>query len=270
MQVMRNDVSKKSTILSVERAIILLKRMSEEETPIGVRDMARKIGYNPSTVQKLVNSLEVQGLVQQDEQTDGYELSLEIFRLGASVLNKLNLHQVARSNLRSLMESTGESSYLAMLTPDLKWYVFVDKVESTHLLRWTADLGAWRPLNCTAEGKAMLACLPDEHLDDLSEEGVFRQSTPNSIVEVSDLRQELETVRENQCAYSDEEFAEGVRAIAAPIFDYSNKVIGAVSVVGPTLRLTEDKIDRLCGELSSEGEKISKKLGFQKDQGFYE
>lgn len=262
---MGNDVSK-TTILSVERAVILLKEMGKKEKPIGVRELAREMGYNASTVQKLLNSLEVQGLVRKDQKTGGYELGLGIFRLGASVLNQLDVHKVARPHLHELMEKTDESSYLALLTPDLKWYVFVDKVESTHMLRWTADLGAWRPLNCTAEGKAMLAYLPDDHLVYLDSEGVFRDSTPNSITELDQLRKELEVVRKNGWAYSDEEFAEGVRSVAGPVFDYSGKIIGAVSVVGPTLRLTDDLIGDVSEIVESKSKAISKELGFKEER----
>jgi len=263
---MGNSVSSdKATILSVERAVILLRKMSEETTPIGVREMARIVGYSPSTVQKLLNSLEVQGLVRQDPDTEGYELGLGIFRLGASVLHQLDVHKVARPRLQELMEQTNESSYLALLTPNLKWYVFVDKVESTHLLRWTADLGAWRPMNCTAEGKAMLAHLPDDHLDYLESEGLLRDSTPSSITDPEELRKELEKVKERGWAYSDEEFAEGVRAVAGPVFNYSGKVLGAVSVVGPTLRLTDDRIDDLSKIVNEKSKVISEELGFKEE-----
>lgn len=264
---MGNSVSsEKATILSVERAVILLRKMSEETTPIGVRELARIIGFSPSTVQKLLNSLEVQGLVKQDPKTEGYELGLGIFRLGASVLHQLDVHKVARPRLKELTEQTSESSYLALLTPNMKWYVFVDKVESTHLLRWTADLGAWRPLNCTAEGKAMLAHLPDEHLDYLKSEGFFRDSTPNSITEPEKLRKELEKVKDRGWAYSDEEFAEGVRAVAGPVFNYSGNILGAVSVVGPTLRLSDDSIGDLSEIIREKSKTISEELGFEEEK----
>jgi len=262
---MGNNVSK-STILSVERAVILLKKMGDKEAPVGVRALARELGYNASTVQKLLNSLEIQGLVRKDEKTGGYELDLGIFRLGVSVLSQLDLHKVARPHLQQLKEETNESSYLALLTPDRQWYVFVDKVESTHMLRWTADLGAWRPLNCTAEGKVMLAYLPDDHIRYLGSEGVFRDSTPNSITETDQLREELEKVRENGWAYSDEEFAEGVRAIAGPVFDYSGKIHGAVSIVGPTLRVTDDVVEDLGELVKDQSRLISKELGCKEDK----
>ena len=266
---MGNDVSEKSTILSVERAVILLRKMGEEDTPIGVRELARKTGYNPSTVQKLVNSLEVQGLVKQDDKTDGYDLAIGICRLGAALLSGLDVHQIARPHLREMTEKSDESSYLALLTPDKKWYVFVDKAESTHMLRWTADLGAWRPLNCTAEGKAILAYLSDDHLKYLKSEEVFRRSTPNSIVNLDELQDELRSVRNRGWAYSDEEFAEGVRAVAAPLFDYSNKVIGAVSLVGPKLRLTDERVKELVDMVKEKGKSISHELGFKEDESIY-
>lgn len=269
IQIMGNSVSKKSTILSVERAVVLLKKMSEEDTPIGVRDLARKVGYSASTVQKLLSSLQVQGFVEQDVETEGYELGLGIFELGSSVLNQIDVHEVSRPHLEQLTEETGESSYLALLTPDHKWYVFVDKVESNHMLRWTADIGAWRPLNCTAEGKAILACLSDKHVDYLFSEDLIRKSTPNSIVDPDELFEELDGVRENGCAYSDEEFAQGVRSVAAPIFNYLGKVIGAASVVGPKLRIDDEEVCQMCGMVKETGLSISKELGYQKNEGFY-
>lgn len=264
-----NDVSKKPTVLSVERAVVLLKRLSDRRDPVGVRELARETGFGAPTVQKLLNSLASQGLVRQDRDTQSYSLALEVFRLGASVLRQMDVHNIAYPTLERLMRDTEESAYLSLLTQDQLRCVFVAKAECSHLLRWTADLGAWRPLNCTADGKAILACLSDDHVPYLSDQGAFHRSTARSIMDPDALVGEVAEVRRRGFAYSDEEFAEGVRALAAPVLDYAESVRGAVSIAGPKSRMTDDRIEGLGSAVRQAGRAVSSNLGFDAETGFY-
>jgi len=207
----------RGTVLAVERAAVLLKLLAQRKEPVGVRELARRTGYSPATVQKLLNALAAQGLVHQDPKTKRYALGLEAFRIGVAFLRGLDLPRVAYPVLERLVAQTQESAYLSLL------------VECDHLLRWTAELGAWRPLNCTAD----------------------------------------ERVRRQGYATSDEEFAEGVRSVAAPVLDYTGAVRGAVSIAGPKLRMPDARWAELGRTVREAGEALSRALGYDDPEGFY-
>ncbi len=266
---METPFRSQGTVLAVERAAVLLKRLAQRKRPIGVRELARQTGYSPATVQKLLNALAAQGLVHQDPKTKQYALGLEAFRIGVAFLRGLDLPRVAYPVLERLVAQTQESAYLSLLTPDRRRCVFVAKVECDHLLRWTAELGAWRPLNCTADGKAILACLPDDHLRYLQEHGEFHKVTSRSITDPERLKAEIERVRRQGYATSDEEFAEGVRSVAAPVLDYTGAVRGAVSVAGPKLRMPDARWAELGRTVRRAGEALSRALGYDDPEGFY-
>jgi len=257
------------TVLSVERAIVLLKKLRERRHPVGVRELARETGYSPSMTQKLLNALAKQGMVHQDPKTASYTLGLETFRIGASMLEQIDLHEMAHPVLEVLAEQTQESSYLALLTPGQTRCVFVDRVDSRHLLRWIAYLGTWRPLNCTADGKAMLAWLSDDHLEYLREREALYQLTDRSVIDIDRLQEQLGDVHDKGYAYSDEEFAEGVRSIAAPIFQFPQDLLGSVSIAGPKLRMTDDRIPALGDQVHRAGREISRALGYEGPKGGY-
>ena len=257
------------TVLSVERAILLLKKLRERPHPVGVRELARETGYSPSMTQKLLNALAKQGMVAQDPNTSSYSLGLESFRIGASMLEQLDLHDIAHPVLEGLAEETQESAYIALMTPGQTRCVFVDRVDSRHLLRWIAYLGTWRPLNCTADGKAMLAWLGDDHLDYLARREALYQLTERSVTDIERLRAQLAEVRHKGYAYSDEEFAEGVRSLAAPIFQFPKDLFGSISVAGPKLRMTDDRIAELGEQVHRAGQDISRALGYQGPKGGY-
>jgi len=257
------------TLLSVERAAVLLKKLSEHGEPLGVRDLARENGYSASTTQKVLNALSAHGLVQQDPETQRYALGLELFRIGVSVLHQMDIHQIARPALEQLVHDTQESAYLALLTQDQLRCVYIDKLDCGHLLRWTADPGVWRPLNCTADGKAILACLPASHLRYLNEHEAFHRLTERSHLDVASLQQDLAQIPARGYAYSDEEFAEGVRSLAVPIFDYTNTIKGSVSISGPKSRMDDGRIAVLGQAVHRAGRAISKAWGSNLLNGFY-
>lgn len=257
------------TVLSVERAILLLKKLRERRHPVGVRELARETGYSPSMTQKLLNALAKQGMVHQDPKTSSYLLGLESFRIGASMLEQLDLHDLAHPVLERLAEETQESAYLALMTPGQARCVFVDRVDSRHLLRWIAYLGTWRPLNCTADGKAMLAWISNAHLAYLERREALYQLTDRSVTDIDVLREQLAEVQSQGYAYSDEEFAEGVRSLAAPVFQFPQDLLGSVSIAGPKLRMTDDRIPELGAQVHRAGREISRALGYEGPKGGY-
>jgi DNA-binding IclR family transcriptional regulator len=252
-----------SSNLAVERALILLRYIVDNPDGLSIREASRVLGYNPATVQKLINSLSSQSYVVQDALTNRYHLGPGAVQLGLAALARLDVRQVARPHLEALQHECGETTFLAI--PRVNHVVYIDKVVSTEPIRMDAPLGIDRPFNCTAVGKVLLAGLPDEEMTRLAAEGMFEQRTERSICEVDALRAEIERVRVQGWARDDEEYSPGVGCIAAPVRDHEGQIVAAVTVSGPAERIDE-KLDCILAQITTHSTAISEEMGFRSPQ----
>lgn len=247
------------SITSVQRALIILKQMSVSPNGVGVRAMARTLGYSPAVVQKSIQALVSQGFAQQDPETERYHLGPAALQVGLAGLARLEIRQVARPYLQVLAEASGETALLGVRLGDMATYI--EKVRSLNELRSDAPVGARRPFNCTAVGKALLAYFPDEELERLHRDGAFVQSTPNSITDLTQLKLEMARVREQGLAIDREEFALGIMCLAAPVRNYNGAVVGAVALAGPVQRI-QSAVEELSRHVISCAADISAALGY--------
>ncbi len=247
------------SILAVERALILIRYITDNEDGLSIREASRNLGYSPATVQKIIGALKSQGYVVQDEITDRYHLGPEAVQLGLTALSRLDVRRAARSYLEELSRESGETVFLAIARGNCG--VYVDKVVSDQPIRMDASLGADRPYNCTAVGKVLLAGMTTEEIDDLHDDGAFEKRTENSILDADALTIEVEKVREQGWARDREEYAYGVGCVAAPIYDHEGRVVAALTVSGPSTRINQD-LDRIIELTKSRSEEVSKEMGY--------
>lgn len=244
--------------IAVERALILLRYIMENEDGLSIREVSRHLGYTPATVQKLINSLKVQGYVVQDKLTERYHLGPGAIDLGLTALSRLKVRQVARRYLEELCQESKETVFLAIARGD--HVVYIDKVVSDLPIRMDASLGVGRPYNCTAVGKVLLADMMEDDVKLLAAEGAFEKRTENSIIQVDELLKETENIREQGWAFDNGEFDLGAQCIAAPIFNHNDEIIAALTVSGPSGRINPEK-DNLISLVTSIALEISKELG---------
>jgi len=246
--------------IAVERALILLRYIVDHPDGLSIREVSREFGYSPATVQKLINTLKIQGYVVQDELTERYHLGSEAVQLGLTALSRLEIRQVARPHLEALCEETGETIFLAIARDDHA--IYVDKVVSTQLVRVDAPIGVNRPYNCTSVGKILLAGMPDEKVEQLAASGAFERRTDRSIVKLDALGAELEQVRAQGWAQDREEYAQGSGCIAAPVLDHKGRVVAALTVSGPAARLNGER-DHLVEQVKASALAISEEMGYR-------
>jgi IclR family KDG regulon transcriptional repressor len=142
--------------------------------------------------------------------------------------------------------------------------VYVDKVESVQALRMDLAIGRRVPAYCTALGKVFLAYQTEGEVHRYCRETSFKSLTERSITSEKELIKNLDLIRKEQVAIDDREIDNGIRCIAAPIRDDSGSVIAAVSIAGPSIRLTIERLKTFRQPLLEVTRKISKKLGYIK------
>lgn len=252
------------TPLTVKKALSILCVLAEEKEALGLVDLANKLGLNRSTAYRLVLALTEGGFVKQDSATQKYSLGLKIVELAGDILNKMEIREVARPFLKELMELSGETVHLGIL--DKGQIVFIDKIDGPEVVRFFTHLGKRFPAYVTSIGKAILAYLPKEDMENVLKLQSFQAHTPNTIVNKQVFRDHLNLIRSKGYAIDHEENRLTVCCIGSPIFDAANKVVAAISISGPSFRLNLKRMKELSKPLKLTALKISKNLGYQGDE----
>ncbi len=259
----QRSAAEKPVIRVVEVALEAVKFLCKTPRGIGVREMARALGVGKSTMHRILQTLDAKGLVRQDQETSRYVITAHLMGLASLILENLEFRRVARPFLEALQKRCGETVFLGVL--DGAEVVIVDRIDSQEPLRMVNDIGFREPAHSTALGKSILASLPDEQLHSSLHGLELKALTPKTITSVETLKAELNRVQLSGFAIDDEESTPGVRCVGAPVRDAFGSVIAAVSVSGPSVRITPDRIPSLAQEVRSTAETISRELGFRED-----
>ncbi|POF34518.1 IclR family transcriptional regulator [Roseibium marinum] len=259
----RRDLSRLS---SVTTAIHLLKTFSENDTELGISELAKRLGVAKSTVHRLTGSLLEEGLLDQNPENGRYSLGIGLFSLGSLVRSKLDVAADSKLYLNELRDLTQENVRLAVL--DRQSVVFLHDFESPQTLRLRSGTGQLKPAFCTAEGICLLAGLSEKDLDRFFSQPRAAR-TEKTVTDEAELRERIGKVRRQGFAFEDEECDEGTRCIAAPIFNGEGRTVATVSIAGPRIRLRKRQLAQLAALAVETAQKISRKLGYDINAPIY-
>lgn len=264
-EINRNPRRDSSRLSSVTTAIHLLKTFSEEDTELGISDFAKRLGVAKSTVHRLAGTLLEEGLLQQNPESGRYSLGIGLFSLGSLVRSRLDVTSESKHVLNELRERTRENVRLAVL--ERQSVVFLHDFESPETLRLRSGTGQLRPAFCTAEGICLLTGLREPELDRFMTYPRTSR-TEKTITDEAALRSRIEMARRRKFAIEDEECDDGTRCIAAPIFDGSGRVVAAVGIAGPRLRIRKSQFGKFAPLAIDAAQQISERLGYPWRQVF--
>jgi IclR family KDG regulon transcriptional repressor len=252
----------KDTVQSVTRSLSILEVLSEFHEGLGITDIAQKVGLHKSTVYRLLSTLIQKEFVIQDKETNKYKTTFKLYELGNKRIKHMDILSASKAYSKKLMESVNEVVHL-VVRDDHK-IVYIDKVEANNTIRMASYIGNRSPMHCTSVGKAILAYLPEKKVEEIWNKSKAKKLTANTITDLSRLTEELVNVRSKGFAVDDEENEEGVRCIGAPIFNRNAEVEGAISVSGPAIRMSEEKMETVAIEVMKYAGLISRELGYMK------
>ncbi len=246
------------SIQSLAKGIDILFLFTEDCPLLTVEEIANKTGIPKSTCYRLLNTLRIKKMVDIDPSSGKYRLGVRILELEAVVTHSLNVSQFAVPFLVNLCNVSGETAQLVVLANDHG--VCVETVESPHALRVNPDKGMAIGLHSGASGKTILAYLSPEEQERIIQVTQLPAFTQKTITDPMRLRKQLQKIKEQGYAVTEEEIYVGVKAVAAPIFDHRGKVIASVCVAGPTDRLTDEKTKTLIGHVVNAAQRITELL----------
>jgi IclR family acetate operon transcriptional repressor len=243
-------------IESVDSALRLL-HMFLVRPGIRVSEAAAELKVAPSTAHRLLAMLQYHGFVTQDARTHEYVQGPDLISFGLAMMRKLDIRQQARPIMESLREVVKETVALGVLEGTSVLYV--DGVESGLALRVAARTGALLPAHSMAMGKALLAWLPEEQIDELFPSEILPQVTDRTLLSKSELLVELAAIRRRGYAQSRGESEAGVASIAVPVLDELGRVQGSISIASPAFRATAEHIKSWLPPLRAAADELAKK-----------
>ena len=243
-------------VQSVDRALTILEVLARIGEA-GVTDVAAELGVHKSTAFRLVATLEAHRLVEQTADRGKYRLGVGVLRLAGATAARLDVVQEARPLCRQLAATTGETVNITVLSESSALYL--DQVAGSSALQPHNWVGQHIPLHATSNGKVLLSGLDTSALDRLLP--TLPSYTPRTITRKSELRAELNRVREQGYAVAVDELEIGLSAVAAPIRNAGGEVVASMSVSGPTFRLSE-RIGEIAARLTESATEVSLRLGW--------
>lgn len=263
---MATDVTAGSQTL--DRALSALIRIGESgPRGLTLAECSASLGYSKPTTHRILRTLAARGFLRVDPERGLYTLGPTNLRLGMSFLDHLDIRTEALPVLRELGERTGETVHLGVL--DGSDVIYIEKIESTHAVRMFSSIGHTMPAYSTGIGKAILAHLrPDELEQALPEK--LEPRTPTTITVHERLVRHLADIRRRGYSTDDVENEDGIRCVGAAVFDHSGRACAGVSIAGPESRITADRFQEL-GELVGEAAmSVSRRMGYVPEAGLAE
>lgn len=247
---------------AVDRALDILESFGYSKEELGVTELSRKLKLPKNNVFRLLATLECRGYIEQDRRSGNYRLGIKTFEVGNVFLHHLGLRRQARPVLEDLVAKCNETAYLAVI--DGSEVVYILMQETTHTVRLAPRMGYRLPAYCTAGGKVQLAHESQERLGEIFRDHLLHPLTKNTLTDLRTLHAHLRQIAKQGYAVDDEEMEPGVRCIAAPVRDYSRRVVAGVGLSGPVSRFSMERIDSELVPLVVEaGARISQRLGFE-------
>ncbi|AXK36346.1 IclR family transcriptional regulator [Streptomyces armeniacus] len=240
-----------SLVQSVDRAVTVLAILARHGEA-GVTEIAEELGVHKSTAFRLVGALEQRDLVEQTADRGKYQLAYGIVRLAGAASAQLEITRESRAVCQQLAEESGEGVNIAVL--DRGEAINVSQIRALRSVSAYNWVGQRTPLHATSSGKVLLAFESPERGRELISGGLER-FTDHTVCDVRELQAELERVRERGWSSTTEELEVGLNAIACPVYGAEGEVVAALSISGPSYRLSTDvfpQLARVVGEAAAE------------------
>lgn len=243
-----------------DRVLRALEELGDAPGGLGVTELGRCLGVDKSTAHRLLATMLARGFVRLNPHTQRYQLGLRLVVLGAIAARGVDLTDIARPVLEALRDDTGEASSLAVLSEGE--VIFLAKAAASGALTVNHGVGTRLPAHCSALGKVLLAGGKDpEQIDRAIAQRGLAGHTPRTITDPDDLRRHLAQVAARGWAIDDEEYAVGLRCLAAPIRDAMGDVVAAAGISGPVTRVTLERVTTLAERVRQAANDISGLLG---------
>jgi len=244
----------------LDRAINILEFVARQGGgEAGLPELAAAMKLHKTTTHRIAHVLESRGLLRRGPDSNRYRLGLHLYDLGCQALDNVNIRDEARPIMTRVAFEVGETTHLAVL--DRAEVLYIERIEAQRSLTMGSKLGARNPVYCTALGKAILAFSPEVEIDQALAGCRMQARTKNTITSVLSLKRDLERIRDRGYSIDDEEIEDGIRCISAPVLNPADRAVAAISISGPSSRVTPDRFQIIGKTVMKAAEELSAHIG---------
>ena len=243
------------------RLVQVLEALVTARSGLGVRETSRRTGIDKSAVGRLLTQLQELEMATQDPTTGRYYVGARLFAMGATIVARDSLARAAQPILERIVERFNETCYLAVREPD--GFTFRAKVECTRPIRYIIDLGLLAPFYAGAAGRAIMAGMSDDELNETLASLHPVALTDTTITSRRRLRQQVNIDRVRGYSFSAGERVKGGSALAAPFFDATGACRGSIAFTRPAQRHSDDDLDEIGEVVIAAAHDLSARLGYQ-------
>jgi IclR family transcriptional regulator, acetate operon repressor len=243
-------------VQSVDRALLLIETLAEDDDGYRLTDLAIRTGLSPSTIHRLLTTLEKRRFVQFDRDESTWHVGAQSFAVGATFARRRNFVTQAMPFLRRLRDETRETANLAAID-DGAMFVLT-RLESREIMRSVTKVGGRVPMVASGLGKALLSTYSEEDVFAIIRREGMPRLTSKSIVRAGELCKSLHDIRQRGYSVDDEEAQIGLRCVSAVVYDDRSEPLAAISVSGKASRVPDDRlpvlgkfVQQVAGELTT-------------------
>jgi IclR family acetate operon transcriptional repressor len=236
-------------VQSVDRALMIIETLAEDDEGYRLTDLAVRTGLSPSTVHRLLATLEKRRFVQFDRGESTWHIGAQSFAIGSTFVRRRNFVTQALPYLRKLRDQTRETANLAVV--DDGAMVVLTRVESREIMRSVTKVGGRVPMVASGLGKALLATYSEQDVFAIIQRDGMPRLTSKSIVRAGELCKSLHDIRRQGYSVDDEEALIGLRCVSAVVYDDCSEPLAAISVSGKASRVPNDRLP-ILGKLVQE------------------
>ena len=235
---------------TVHRAIRLLQCFTVDEPEFSLTELTQKLELPKSTTARLIDTLIDAGMLERNETNFNYKLGHSVYVLGRVAEASNDVVQIATPLMKQLRDETNESVALFKIDEDKR--ICIQRFVSLEVVTHNVSIGSKLDLAVGATGKSLLAFQPSEFIEQIMKRVPDQERFLNDLAEI----------RETNKALSFDERGAGVNAISSAIFSLSGNVKYTLSITGPSVRFTKEKMEQWQERLLEEANKLSREMGF--------
>jgi DNA-binding IclR family transcriptional regulator len=247
------------SVQAVVKAFDLLEALAAEDTSLTVPILAKKLELSRNKTFRLLATLEDKGLTERDAATGTYRLGLCAFEMAQHILKSANLIRLAHPIMEELARKHDEAMYITVMNNDE--VLFLDMVDSFQQIKATPLVGRRFPFFTNAAGKAIKALSSADALERIGRQNAKR----NGIPDIKKLESELMDIRQKGVAVDFGGLGDGICGVAVGIRDYAGKVVGALTMLAPSFRMLQERLEiEIIPSMMEGAEILSMKFGYAK------
>lgn len=255
----KSSSERSGQVQSLVRALRLLSVVAKSDDGLTLTEAANRAELPVSSAHRLLSTLQQERFVRFDQERTRWFVGVEAFVAGSGFLRSRDMVAVARPYMRHLMEESGETVSLAV--EEGGQAIYLAQVECRQLMRALASPGQRAPLHSSAVGKVLIAFAGAPRRQALLEAVKLERFTDRTIVREGAFLAAVDEAEVRSFAVDDEEYAVGLRCVAAPIFNEAKEAVAAISLSGPKARMTDPKLAALAGLAQAAAAKITREFG---------